>query len=345
MRWTRSSKIPKLHDNPVLPGKNSYGDPNEENKYNTNLPEVHDVLKGLRKIADEYNAVLIGETWTKNIEQLKQYYGEPQQRIADADGPDVHQRRQAVAAGVSPADRRGRLRRQAGRFIVISNHDIVRSYDRYGDGKHNDAIAKVMAGLYLTLRGTPIMYYGEEIGMEQNDPKSQRGREGSHRTNWAGPTKKGRDGERTPMQWRPIRSMPDSARRGRGCRFPTTIELTMSPANRRIPIRFCVSMSSYWRCGTRTRRCSMAITSRSTRTIPTSCPICAAIRIRRCWSCSTCPTKPQKASFDLAPQGFSASEAKTLLTTMPEMKDSANVSGMTLAPFAVYIGEVTRAAK
>ncbi len=47
---------------------------------------------------------------------------------------------------------------------MISNHDIQRSYDRYGDGQHNDAIAKLMAGLYLTLRGTPIMYYGEEIG-------------------------------------------------------------------------------------------------------------------------------------------------------------------------------------
>src|SRR5439155_240918 len=54
---------------------------------------------------------------------------------------------------------------------VLSNHDIVRAYNRYGDGQHNDQIAKVMAGLYLTLRGTPIMYYGEEIGMENNDPK------------------------------------------------------------------------------------------------------------------------------------------------------------------------------
>ncbi len=56
---------------------------------------------------------------------------------------------------------------------VIGNHDIERSYNRYGDGKHNDEIAKLMAGLYLTLRGTPIMYYGEEIGMQNNDPKSR----------------------------------------------------------------------------------------------------------------------------------------------------------------------------
>jgi alpha-glucosidase len=83
---------------------------------------------------------------------------------------------------------------------VISNHDIVRSYDRYGDGKHNDEIAKLMAALYLTLRGTPIIYYGEEIGMKttpptrQEDVKDPIGRKG-----W--PTEKGRDGERTPMQW------------------------------------------------------------------------------------------------------------------------------------------------
>ncbi len=34
------------------------------NLYNGKLPEIHDVLQGLRKAADKYNAVLIGETWT-----------------------------------------------------------------------------------------------------------------------------------------------------------------------------------------------------------------------------------------------------------------------------------------
>ena len=38
-----------------------------------------------------------------------------------------------------------------------------------------------MAGLYLTLRGTPILYYGEEIGMQNNNPKTKEGRERSHR--------------------------------------------------------------------------------------------------------------------------------------------------------------------
>src|SRR5438309_6559947 len=57
-----------------------------------------------------------------------------------------------------------------------------------------------MAGLYLTLRGTPIMYYGEEIGMENNDPKRKEDvKDPIGKIGW--PKEKGRDGERTPMQW------------------------------------------------------------------------------------------------------------------------------------------------
>src|SRR6266567_2868047 len=67
---------PNLHDNPVSGGTNPYGDPYEEKKYTTKLPEVHDVLRGLRKVTDEYNGVLIGETWTANIAELNKYYGE-----------------------------------------------------------------------------------------------------------------------------------------------------------------------------------------------------------------------------------------------------------------------------
>jgi alpha-glucosidase len=67
---------PTLHDNLVLPAKNKYGDPNTREVYNKKLPELHDVLQRLRKVADESDAVLIGEIWTKNIDELRQYYGD-----------------------------------------------------------------------------------------------------------------------------------------------------------------------------------------------------------------------------------------------------------------------------
>ena len=191
---------PNLKDNPILkPGKNAFGDPILANVNNTKLPEVHAALRGLRKVADEYDAVLIGETWTADIAELNLYYGQGNNELQmpmDFLFTTVNK--------LSPAE----FRKQIGAVnaasgwptFVISNHDIIRSYDRYGDVEHNDQIAKLMAGLYLTLRGTPIMYYGEEIGMKTTPPtRKEDVKDPIGRSGW--PKEKGRDGERTPMQW------------------------------------------------------------------------------------------------------------------------------------------------
>jgi len=80
----------------------------------------------------------------------------------------------------------------------MSNHDPPRAASRYTKGE-GDAQARIAMALLLTLRGTPFMYYGEEIGMrnialrrsEILDPPGQK--------YW--PIYKGRDGCRSPMQW------------------------------------------------------------------------------------------------------------------------------------------------
>jgi alpha-glucosidase len=191
---------PDLRDNPVVRhGKNVFGDPIEQNLYNNKLPPVHDVLRRLRAVADQYNAVLIGETWTQNIDELKAYYG--------AHGNELHMPMDFMFATVdklSPPEFRRQIAAADGAggwpVYVLSNHDIRRVYDRYGDGTHNDQIAKLMAALYLTLRGTPILYYGEELGMDNNDPKRREDvKDPIGKLGW--PREKGRDGERTPMQW------------------------------------------------------------------------------------------------------------------------------------------------
>ncbi len=190
---------PKLTDNPVLPGTDKFGRPNMDEKYDKKLPEVHDVMRKLRGAADEFGSVLIGETWTSNVSELKDYYGANSDELqlpmdlmmTGFRGLHADEYRKHIgavnAAGHWPV-------------YVITNHDIVRSYTRYADGAHNDDIAKMMAALYLTLRGTAIMYYGEEIGMENNDPKSKdEVQDPIGKLGW--PLEKGRDGERTPMQW------------------------------------------------------------------------------------------------------------------------------------------------
>ncbi len=190
---------PALRDNPTKPGKGELGDPDMTNLYNDKLEENHRVLRDLRKVADEHNAVLIGETWTSNVAELKQYYGAHNDELElpmdflfmtvdTLSAPKFRAQINAIeGSGEWPV-------------FVMSNHDRVRAYTRYGDGVHNDSIAKVLAGMYLTLRGTPILYYGEEIGMENNDPKRKEDVvDPLGLPNW--PTVKGRDGERTPMQW------------------------------------------------------------------------------------------------------------------------------------------------
>jgi alpha-glucosidase len=189
---------PDLHDNPVLPGKNAYGDQLQERKYNTKLPEVHEALRDLRTVADESGAVLIGETWTKDVNELKQYYGA---RSNELQMPmDLMFTKLKFSAPVFREHIAGVDSAGGWPVYVISNHDIVRSSDRYGDGQHNDQIAKVMAALYLTLRGTPVMYYGEEIGMKTTPPtRKENVKDPIGVSGW--PREKGRDGERTPMQW------------------------------------------------------------------------------------------------------------------------------------------------
>jgi alpha-glucosidase len=194
----------QFRDNPVVgTEKNALGDPVEREIYDKNQPELHGVLQRLRKVADEYNAVLIGETWTGDIAQLKAYYGEHNDEVQmpmDFMFTTINK--------LSPSDFRKQISWVDGSgewpVYVLSNHDIRRVYDRYGDGqpdRHSkDQIAKLMASLYLTLRGTAVMYYGEEIGMENNDPKRPEDvKDSQGRLGW--PKEKGRDGERTPMQW------------------------------------------------------------------------------------------------------------------------------------------------
>lgn len=199
---SRLFEDPDLHDDPLLPGKNAYGDPNIEHKYTDNLPEVHDILREFRKIADSYpgDPVLISEADQPNIGELSKMYGKNDEiqlpmdfQIADVNKLSARDFRRLLnevdnnPAGGQP-------------HYFFSNHDQPRQWDRYGDGVHNDQIAKLMATLLLTTRATPQMYYGEELGMRTTPPERvEEVKDPIGKIGW--PQEKGRDGERTPMQW------------------------------------------------------------------------------------------------------------------------------------------------
>jgi alpha-glucosidase len=193
---------------------NAQGDPYLNDIYTNMLPEVHGVLRRMRAMVDGYagDRVLIGETYLPDTAALSQWYGSsagPELQLpmdmlvgfhAEGGGPNGenaalnarHFRQSILEAetelhGAQP-------------LFVFDNHDNPRSWDRFGDGVHNEQIAKMIATLLLTSRATALMYYGEEIGMRTTVPtRVEDVKDPIGITGW--PLEKGRDGERTPMQW------------------------------------------------------------------------------------------------------------------------------------------------
>jgi alpha-glucosidase len=330
-------EVENLRDNPTLPGVNKFGDPNQEVKYNAKLPEMHDALTKLRTVADESDAVLIGETWTKNIEELKEYYGGHRKELQmpmDFLFTQVNQlsapefRRQI--AGV---DKSG-----GWPVYLLSNHDIVRAYNRYGDGQHNDDIAKLMAGLYLTLRGTPIMYYGEELGMENNDPTRREDvKDPIGRLGW--PKEKGRDGERTPMQW------DDSANAGFSNVGPwLPVPASYKMHNVATEDKDPDSILNFYRHLLALRHTDAALAEGEYVALNENDPNVISY-LRRYKNeavlvALNMSNTEHTVKFDLAPQGFGKAKSTTLLTTVKPAP--ARIEEVSLAPFGVYIARLSK---
>ena len=327
---------PTLHDNPLLPGTNKQGDPNMQNTNNTNFPEVHEELQKLRKVADESGAVLIGETWTSNAAELDRYYGHG--------GNELHMPMDFMFTMVnklSPPEFRRQIAAVNGAHgwpvFVISNHDIVRSYNRYGDGKNNDAIAKLMGAFYLTLRGTPILYYGEELGMENNDPtRKEDVKDPIGRTGW--PQEKGRDGERTPMQWN---TAPNAG-------FSTTNPWLPVPSSYKTHNVASESddpnsVLSLYKKVLALRHTNEALLDGSYTALneddPNVLSYLRSYKGKGVLVALNMSPSPQKTSFDLSRQGFGRASLKVVIAS-PEA--SAKGNEVTLEPFGLLIAEVTQ---
>ena len=329
---------PNLHDNPIFPGKSDLGDPNMENKYNDKLPENHIALKKLRKVADEHDAVLIGETYTSNREELKEYYGDHNDEIqlpmdfmfCTVNKLSANDFRTQIANAESTG---------GWPVYVIGNHDMTRSYVRYGDGKHNDQIAKLMAGMYLTLRGTPVMYYGEELGMENNDPtRKEDVKDPLGVTGW--PQNKGRDGERTPMQWN------DSPNAGFSQSTPwLPVPASFKTHNVASELKDPDSVLRFYKQLLAFRHSEPALLDGDYIALNLDNPNVLSY-LRRCKNdvvlvVLNMSGAAQQVSFNLAGQGFESAKATTMLTTSAAAP-SGSLNHIALDPFAVYIARISR---
>ncbi len=163
--------------------------------YSTDQPEVHDIVAMMRELVNEYDErLLIGEIYLP-IHQLVAYYGKDD---SGAHLPFNFQLLQLpwkageIEAAINEYE--GALPPNGWPNWVLGNHDKSRIATRVGREQ-----ARVAAMMLLTLRGTPTVYYGDEIGMEDVPIPPEKVQDPQER-NVPG-IGLGRDPERTPMQW------------------------------------------------------------------------------------------------------------------------------------------------
>ncbi len=190
-------KDAEFRDNPPNPYFREGRPPHERirTQYSTDQPEVHDVIAEMRRVTDEFTArVLIGEIYLP-LHRLVAYYGND---LAGAQMPFNFALLSTLWSARSIetiiADYEKALPSGAWPNWVLGNHDRPRVASRVGQAQ-----ARVAAMLLLTLRGTPTLYYGDEIGMHQVAIAPDEVRDPFEK-NVPG-IGVGRDGCRTPMQW------------------------------------------------------------------------------------------------------------------------------------------------
>ncbi len=190
-------KDAEFRDNPPNPHYVEGRPPNETilTQYSTDQPEVHDVIAEMRRVTDAYrDRVLIGEIYLP-LHRLMAYYGND---LTGAQMPfnfallSTFWSARSIETIVEDYEKA--LPKGAWPNWVLGNHDRPRVASRVGPEQ-----ARVAAMLLLTLRGTPTLYYGDEIGMHQLAISPEDVRDPFEK-NVPG-IGVGRDGCRTPMQW------------------------------------------------------------------------------------------------------------------------------------------------
>src|SRR5438128_9559562 len=190
-------KDEQFRDNPPNPDFREHDPPSKRllRLHSADLPEVHGIIAGLRSVVDEFpNRLLIGEVYLP-FDRLSAYYG---RALSGAHFPfnfallSTAWNARAIARLVDEYE--AALPPGGWPNWVLGNHDKPRIASRVGIDQ-----ARIAAMLLLTLRGTPTLYYGDEIGMKQVAIPAERVQDPFEK-NVPG-IGVGRDGCRTPMQW------------------------------------------------------------------------------------------------------------------------------------------------
>jgi alpha-glucosidase len=201
----KMARDPELLDNPLVELGDDAGDDTSAvarvvrlaklksvERRDEDWPEVHDILRRFRRTLDAYDdRMAVGEVYLLDLKKLARYYGSGQDEFHLAHNFVFLTQPWKAAAFRSVVDEfTGLLPPDAWPAWMLGDHDVSRIASRYDEGGNGRARARVAAMLLLTLRGTPFVYAGDEIGMTDGEVPADRVVDVD-----------GRDPERTPMQW------------------------------------------------------------------------------------------------------------------------------------------------
>ncbi len=345
----RLDAVPNLYEDPdfkdekVLTGTNAFGDPRLDTSLTENLPEVHQAMRELRQLIDSYpgNRVLIGETYLPNAQELNKWYGGEKanelqlpmdMQVGFINKLDVATFRKRIGEAETELGNNQPL-------FVFDNHDNPRIVARYGDGQHDLDIQRMLAAVLFGSRSTAMMYYGDEIGMPTTPPtRVEDVQDPIGKSGW--PREKGRDGERTPMQWTP----------GPEAGFTTSTHpwLPVAPdyktVNVQVESKDPDSLLNWYKRLIELRRQTPALHTGKELMIDNDNPsVLSWVRqapdgTAVVVSCNFTGS-PQTVSLDLSRQGIKGKGLKTLIKT-PGASDPAALTSVALPPFGVYMGRV-----
>jgi alpha-glucosidase len=311
-----------------------------------NLPGTHPVMQEMRAWSDTFNSnkfpgtrVLIGETYLPNIAELAKQYGA-------ADKPEFHLPMDTQVGFINKlnvAEFRAKLNDvETGingniPLLVFDNHDNPRLDARYGDGVHDTDIQRVISTMLFASRGTALFYYGDEIGMKTTPPtRKEDVKDPVGIVAW--PYFKGRDGERTPMQW-------DATPNAGFAPAATTPWLPVPPTYTTVNVKAEVgdpnSLFTWYQALIRLKKTNPTFAHGDNNMLDTAnTKVLSWVR-----QIAGAPAVVVSVNFTADPQTVSltvpnsSGTVKTLLKT-PSAKDPASISQIELGPFGVYIGEL-----
>lgn len=195
-------KDDKFRSNP--PSLRANPDIFQRHIYDRNRPETHEICREIRRLADGYpgDRVLIGEIFVRDPAEAASYQGNGSDELHLAFNMELLYLKWNARAFAKALERwYGALPEGGWPNVTLGNHDQPRLASRLGAASQEitDARLRIASMLLLSVRGTPFIYYGEEIGMENTPIPRGELVDPTGKTFW--PLPLGRDGERTPMQW------------------------------------------------------------------------------------------------------------------------------------------------